>query len=279
MKPITVGVRSFSWANISNSNWRDSMTFIRTDVRENILIITINRPEARNAFNKPMALELEAVFDAYEANPEQRVAILQAAGPVFCAGQDLKAAAKGEIAMSKTRGGFGIMERPPSKPLIAAVDGQVLAGGMEMTLCCDLIVASRASVFGLFEAKRSLVATGGACFRLPRRLPYQIAMELLLTAQPKSAEEMHRHGYVNSLVEPGESLPEAIRIAQIIAANGPLAVQMSKQIAWTSTSEGWTDAEAWKRQALIVQPLLESLDMREGLAAFAEKRPAVWQGR
>jgi enoyl-CoA hydratase len=255
------------------------MQFIRTERREHILIITIDRPEARNAFNKPMAIEMESILDRFDEDRELRVAILQATGPVFCSGQDLKAAAKGEIALSERRGGFGIMEKPPRKPIIAAAEGQVLAGGMEITLSCDLVVASRSAVFGLAETKRSLVATGGACFRLPRRLPYQLAMEMLLTAQTKSADVMHQHGYVNSVVEPGQALAEAIRLAEIIAANGPLAVQISKQIAWQSLAERWTEEESWKRQAEMVQPLFESHDMKEGLAAFAEKRPAVWTGR
>lgn len=255
------------------------MSFLRTERRGHIVVITIDRPEARNAFNRPMALEMEAILDAFEADRGQRVAILQSTGPVFCSGQDLKAAARGEIAITPKRGGFGIMERPPTKPIIAAVEGQVLAGGMEITLCCDLIVASRNAVFGLAETKRSLVATGGACFRLPRRLPYQLAMEMLLTAQTKPADEMRQHGYVNSVVEPGKALDEAFRYAEIIAANGPMAVQISKQIAWQSLSERWTEEESWKRQAEMVQPLLESHDMKEGLAAFAEKRPATWTGR
>ncbi len=255
------------------------MSFIRTERRDHILVITIDRPEARNAFNKPMAMEMESILDKFDEDHELRVAILQSTGPVFCSGQDLKAAAKGEIALADKRGGFGIMEKPPNKPIIAAAEGQVLAGGLEITLCCDLVVASRSAVFGLAETKRSLVATGGACFRLPRRLPYQLAMEMLLTAQTKSAEEMHKHGYVNSVVEPGQALTEAIRLAEIIAANGPLAVQISKQIAWQSLAERWTEEEAWKRQAEMVKPLFESHDMKEGLAAFAEKRPAVWTGR
>lgn len=255
------------------------MTFIRTENRGHVLLITIDRPEARNAFNLEMARAMETILDAYEADPDQRVAVLQATGSVFCSGQDLKAAARGEFATTDKRGGFGIMARPPSKPLIAAVEGQVLAGGMEITLCCDMIVASRSSVFGLAEAKRSLVATGGACFRLPRRLPYPLAMEMLLTAQTKPAEEMARHGYVNRVVEPGQALDEAMKLADLVASNGPLAVQLAKQIAWNSLSERWAESDAWARQDEMVRPLLASHDFNEGLAAFAEKRPAVWQGR
>lgn len=255
------------------------MSFISTERRGQVLLVTIDRPEARNAFNKQMALDLEAALDAYDANAELRVAILQAKGPVFCSGQDLKAAARGEFSESNRRGGFGIMARPPEKPLIAACEGQVLAGGFEITLCCDLVVASNTAVFGLAEAKRSLVATGGACFRLPRRLPYPIAMEMLLTAQTKSAAEMLQHGYVNRVVEPGGALEGALQLAEVIAANGPIAVRLAKKIAWDALAERWPESEAWNRQQDMIQPLLVSADLKEGLAAFAEKRPAVWQGR
>lgn len=254
------------------------MAFIETETRGPILIITLNRPEARNAFNRAMAQEMEAIVDAYEADIQLRCAVIQANGPTFSAGQDLKAAALGEAAATKTRGGFGIMSQPPAKPLIAAVEGQALAGGMELTLSCDIIVASRASVFGLAEAKRGLVAVGGGCFRLPRRVPYHIAMEMILTAEPKSAQEMHRLGYVSSLVEPGGALAEALRLAALVARNGPLAVRAAKAIASRSHAEQWTDAEGWEKQRPLAAPAHNSADRREGLAAFAEKRDPVWTG-
>lgn len=255
------------------------MAFIDTEVREHVLIITLNRPEARNAFTPAMAQELEAVIDRYEADSALRVAILRAEGNTFCSGQDLKAAARGEMATTERRGGFGIMSKPPMKPLIAAVDGQALAGGMELTLCCDLVVASSASVFGLVEVKHSLVAIGGGCFRLPRRLPWAMAMEMILTARPKSAQDMQRFGYVNSIAEPGAVLEEALRYAELIAANGPLAVLASKQIAWSTVNEGWTDEQAWARQMPIAAPVLKSEDFKEGLKAFAEKRAPQFSGR
>lgn len=255
------------------------MPYIQTETRGHVLVITLNRPEARNAFNKPMADEMQAIVDQYEAEDHLRVAILRAEGSTFCSGQDLKEAAQGGRAVADRRGGFGIMKRPPMKPLIAAVDGQALAGGMELTLCCDLVVASTTSVFGLAEVKRSLVATGGGCFRLPRRLPWAVAMELILTSQPMSAEVMHRHGYVNSVVAPGAVLDEALRYAAVIAENGPLAVKAAKTIAFTSISENWDDDAGWEKQMPIVAPVLKSEDLREGLQAFAEKRPAVWKGR
>lgn len=255
------------------------MSFVDTEIRDHVLIITLNRREARNAFNRAMAQEMEAVIDRYEEDNTLRVAILRAEGSTFCSGQDLKEAARGEMATTDGRGGFGIMGKPPLKPLIAAVDGQALAGGMELTLCCDLVVASSVSVFGLAEVKHSLVAIGGGCFRLPRRLPWAMAMEMILTAQPKSAQAMRDLGYVNSVVEPGAVLNEALRFAALVAGNGPLAVQASKEIAWSALNEGWTDEQAWARQMAIVAPVLQSQDFKEGLTAFAEKRAPQFTGR
>lgn len=255
------------------------MPYILTETRGPILIVTLNRPEARNAFNAPMAAEMEAIVDRYEADAGLRVAILRAEGGTFCSGQDLKEAAQGGRAVAPKRGGFGIMRKPPAKPLIAAVDGQALAGGMELTLCCDLVVASTTSVFGLAEAKRGLVAVGGGCFRLPKRLPWAIAMELILAAEPKSAQEMKHFGLVNSVVEPGAVLEEALRFAALIARNAPLAVKASKGIAVAAMTQNWTDEAAWERQMDIVAPVMASEDLKEGLAAFAQKRDPVWKGR
>lgn len=255
------------------------MSYIQTETRDHVLIITLNRPEARNAFNREMAEEMEAIVDRYEEDIDLRAAIIRAEGPTFSAGQDLKAALKGEMATTKKRGGFGIMAKPPAKPLIAAVDGQALAGGMELTLCCDIIVASTASVFGLAEAKRGLVAVGGGCFRLPKRVPYQIALEMIVTAEPRSAEDMHRFGYVNKLVEPGQVLDAALDYGKLIARNAPLAVQASREIARRSVAESWTDADGWHEQMNIVAPAFRSEDREEGLRAFAEKRDPVWKGK
>jgi enoyl-CoA hydratase len=255
------------------------MAHIQTAVEEDVLVVTLNRPEARNAFDRAMAQAMEAVMDDYEAQPALRVAILRAEGPTFSAGQDLKAAERGEAAVSPVRGAFGVLRKPPMKPLIAAVEGQALAGGMELTLCCDLIVASRAATFGLTEVRHSLVALGGGCFRLPQRVPYPLAMEMILTAEPKSAAFMHRLGVVNSVVEPGHAMTEALRFAKLIARNAPLAVQASKEIAWSSMAERWPDEQVWERQAQIASTVLGSEDLREGLRAFAEKRTPLWKGR
>jgi len=254
------------------------MAFIETETRDHVLVITLNRPEARNAFNREMAEEMEAIVDRYEDEKELRCAIIQANGPTFSAGQDLKAAMKGEMAATKKRGGFGIMSKPPLKPLIAAVEGQALAGGMELTLCCDMIVASKEAVFGLAEAKRNLVAVGGGCFRLPHRIPYPIAMELILTAEPRPAKDMHAFGYVNRLVEPDETFDEALKLSALVTRCGPLALRASKEIAWRSVSENWSDEDGWREQGPIASVAHNSKDRTEGLKAFAEKRDPVWSG-
>ncbi len=252
---------------------------ILTEVRDHILIITINRPEARNAMNKPMAVQLEAAVDRLEADPDLRLGILTGAGGYFCAGQDLKEAATGSSSRTDKRGGFGITRLPPTKPMIAAVEGPVLAGGLELALSCDLLVASSAATFGLPEVKRSLTAIGGGLIRLPRRIPYQIAMELALTGDAQSAERMYQVGLVNRLTEPGAALTGALALAAQIMANAPLAVQASKQIISRNIYEGWSDHHGWDLQTPIADPVSRSADRKEGLAAFAEKRPPNWQGK
>ncbi len=243
-----------------------------------VQVFTLNRPERRNAFDKRMAERLSELLDRFEADRDSWVAILRANGPAFCAGLDLRAAQAGEIAATQARGSLGILQKPPSKPLIAAVDGAAIGGGMEITLCCDLVVASQSSTFGLAEVTRGLVAAGGGCFRLPRRIPRQIAMEMMLTGKPVSAEAMLRCGYVNRVVESSLVAQTAMELAQAIAANSPLAVQASKLIAQTSMDDGWTDSAAWKLQHAFLDPVLQSRDLQEGLQAFAEKRAAVWVG-
>ena len=249
--------------------------YIHTETVDHILIITIDRPEARNAFNKAMALQMESVVDRFEADDQLWVAIIRGEGPSFSAGQDLK----GETAVAKKRGGFGIMGMPPKKPLIAAIDGYALAGGMELTLSCDLIVATTTSQFGLMEVKRGLLAVGGGCFRLPRRVPYHVAMDMILTGDMKSAEEMKHFGLVNRLAEPGKALDVALELARVITANSPVAVQAAKEVAGRSAAELWKDSDAWTNQGDAFLRIQKSEDFREGLNAFAEKRDPVWKGK
>jgi len=244
-----------------------------------IFVITLDRPEARNAFNGAMAQQLEALIDRFDDDDALWVAIIKANGPTFSAGQDLKAARVNDMGASKKRGGFGIMGTPPKKPIIAAIDGQALAGGMEMVLSCDLVVATEASVFGLAEAKRGLLAVGGGCFRLPRRVPYHVAMEMILTGETKTAAEMHQHGLVNKVVPVGKALDGALELARIIARNSPVAVKAAKEIAYRSAAEMWNDADGWKKQQEPSRAVMQSEDLQEGLRAFAEKRAPVWKGR
>jgi len=252
---------------------------IRTELDGQVLVITIDRVEARNAFDLATARQMEAALDRLDEDGEARVGIITGAGGVFCAGQDLKAAARGEGAVTERRGPFGVMTRPSMKPLIAAVEGPALAGGFELALSCDLIVASRASSFGLPEVKRNLVAVGGGALRLPRRMPYHLAMEMILTGDPVGAEAMRGHGIVNRVVEPGQALAGALDLARVLAANGPLALKASKEIAFRCQAEGWTEADGWREQMKIAGPVFASEDFKEGLAAFAEKRAPVWRGR
>jgi enoyl-CoA hydratase len=250
---------------------------ILTEARGHVLLVTINRPEARNAFDGATAAAMEAAMDRFEEDPELRVGIITGAGQAFSAGQDLKAAARGDMGATRRRGGFGIMAQPPNKPLIAAVEGHAVAGGLELCLSCDLIVAARDARMGIPEARHNLVAVGGALFRLPRRIPYHLVMELALTADTWTAERMHALGLVNRLADSGKALDVAFELAESVLANGPLAVAASKQIVQRAGE--WTEEQAWREQMKIAQPAMQSEDTREGLAAFAQKRAPVWKGR
>jgi enoyl-CoA hydratase len=250
---------------------------ILTETRGHVLIITINRPEARNAFDGATARAMEAALDQFDADPELRVAIVTGAGKAFSSGQDLKSAARGDMGFTKRRGGFGIMAVPPEKPIIAAVEGAAVAGGLELCLSCDLIVAARDARMGIPEARHNLVAVGGALFRLPKRIPYHVAMELALTTDTPTAERFHELGLVNRLAEPGQALKVALELAERILENGPLAVAASKQILRRSAE--WSEEEAWREQLKLAGPVMQSEDYKEGLRAFAEKRKPVWKGR
>ncbi|MUL76118.1 crotonase/enoyl-CoA hydratase family protein [Mycolicibacterium sp. CBMA 226] len=247
---------------------------VLVEQRDRILIITINRPQAKNAVNSAVSKGLAAAADRLDEDPGLSVGVLTGAGGTFCAGMDLKAFAKGENVLSDR--GLGFTQRPPAKPLIAAVEGYALAGGTELALSADLIVASNASAFGIPEVKRGLVAGGGGLLRLPQRIPYAIAMELALTGDNLTAPRAHELGLVNELTEPGAALDAAVALAERITANGPLAVAATKRIIVESSD--WSDAEKWDKQAAILGPVFMSKDAREGAVAFAEKRAPQWTG-
>ncbi len=248
---------------------------VLTEKRGRILIITINRPEAKNAVNSAVSQGLADATDRLDADPGLSVGIVTGAGGSFCAGMDLKAFARGENVAVKGRG-LGFTERPAVKPVIAAVEGYALAGGTELALATDLIVAARNSAFGIPEVKRGLVAAGGGLLRLPARIPYQIAMELALTGDPLPAERAHELGLVNVLAEPGHALEAAIELAERITVNGPLAVAATKRVIVESRS--WSPEDQWREQAQIIMPVFASKDAKEGAVAFAEKRPPNWTG-
>ncbi|OBH03709.1 crotonase/enoyl-CoA hydratase family protein [Mycobacterium sp. E1747] len=248
---------------------------VLVEQRDRILIITINRPRAKNAVNAAVANGLAEAVDRLDGDTGLSVGILTGAGGSFCAGMDLKAFARGELPIVKGRG-MGFTERPPAKPLIAAVEGYALAGGTELALATDLIVASKDSAFGIPEVKRGLVAGGGGLLRLPQRIPSAIAMELALTGDNLPAERAHTLGLVNVLAEPGKALDEAITLAEKIAANGPLAVAATKRII--VESRGWSPQNMFTEQNKLLAPVFASNDAKEGAIAFAEKRPPHWTG-
>ena len=247
------------------------------EVRDGVQIMTLNRPEARNAATEAMAHAMAAALDEFDARADIRVGIVTGAGGHFCAGMDLKGFLRGERPSVAGRGFAGLTEAPPRKPLIAAVEGYALAGGFETALACDLIVAAENATFGLPEVKRGLMATAGGLLRLPQRLPYHIAMEYILTGNMLPAHEAHRYGLVNHLTPAGGALDKALELARVIAANGPLATAGSKRVATESAT--WPANEKWERQREIAGPVFQSEDAKEGARAFAEKRAPVWQGK
>lgn len=249
---------------------------VLTEVRDGVLIVTINRPEAKNAMSKAAAEGIAAAMDRLDADDNLRVGILTGAGGTFCSGMDLKGFLRGESPSVEGRGFGGVVQKPPAKPLIAAVEGYALAGGLELMIACDLIVANKDAKFGIPEVKRGLVAAAGGVMMLPDQIPERVAMELALTGDFISAQRAYETGLVNRVTD-GSALIGAMELAARIAENGPLAVRVSKQIM--RESRGWNMDERFDRQAQLIGPVFVSQDAREGSLAFAEKRRPNWTGK
>jgi len=249
---------------------------VLTESDGGIAVITINRPEARNAVNGDVARGIAAAVDEFDDAGDVRVIILTGAGGTFSAGMDLKGFLRGDSPVVAGRGFGGITQRPPAKPMIAAVEGYALAGGFELALSCDLIVASETAKFGLPEVRRGLAAAAGGLLRLPRRLPYHLAMEIVLTGEHFPADRLHQAGLVSRLVGAGQALAGARDLAAQVALGAPLALAASKRVVVESAD--WHTSEAFARQGEVLGSVFTSADAIEGAAAFAEKRAPVWRG-
>ncbi|GAA0996377.1 crotonase/enoyl-CoA hydratase family protein [Acrocarpospora macrocephala] len=241
-----------------------------------VAVITINRPKARNAVNGAVARGIAAAVDELDAQVDVSALVLTGAGGTFCSGMDLKGFLAGDFPALEGRGFGGLVESPPKKPLIAAVEGYALAGGFELALACDLIVASEEAKFGLPEPKRGLVAAAGGIMRLPRRIPYHAAMEIALTGDHYPAARLYELGLVNRVTPAGGALAGALELAKKIAENAPLALTATKRIVLES--QDWSQEEMFAKQSEIVNPVFGSKDAMEGAAAFAEKRAPNWRG-
>jgi enoyl-CoA hydratase len=254
---------------------------VHVDLVHHILTITMDRPEARNALNYQMMAELAAAFERLDDDIDCWVGILQGEGPTFCAGADLKEALQARQngkEINRPANAASIFHRH-RKPVIGCVEGPAYAGGLELLMTCNLIVATTEATFALAEVKRGLLAIGGGLFRLPRRLPANISTEMIVTGAPMPATVLHQHGFVNRLTQPGDARSCARDLATVIAANSPIAVQAALEVTASAISEGWTDEQGWKGQKDPSQRVLSSQDLVEGLRAFSEKRAPIWTGR
>lgn len=249
---------------------------VQTEVADGVAVITINRPEARNAVNGAVARGIAAATDEFDGRKDISVIVLTGVGGTFSSGMDLKGFLAGDAPIVAGRGFGGMAERPPVKPVIAAVEGYALAGGFELVLACDLVVASEEAKFGLPEVRRGLVAGAGGLLRLPSRIPYHLAMEVALTGAHFPAARLAEAGLVNRLVPAGQALAAARELAAQIALGAPLALAATKRVIVESAN--WTSDEAFARQGEIIRPVFGSKDSMEGAIAFAEKRQPVWQG-
>jgi enoyl-CoA hydratase len=253
------------------------ITPVLTARRGGVLVVTLNRPEARNAVNEALADGLAAAMDVLDASDALAAGVLVGAGKGFCAGMDLKAFLNGERSAAGGRGFAGIVQRPPVKPMIAAVEGFAVAGGLEIALACDVIVAGDGARFGLPEVKRALVATGGGLRRLPQRVSSGRALALALSGALIDTDEAHAIGLVDQVAPRGKALDAALALAESIAENGPLALRATKDIL--IRQRDWSETDFWKHQESIAAAAMASEDAREGSRAFTEKRPPRWQGR
>jgi len=249
---------------------------VLVEVDDGVAVITINRPQVRNAVNGAVSAGIASAIEDLDARRDVRVLILTGAGGTFSAGMDLKGFLTGDNPLAGGRGFGGITEQPPAKLVIAAVEGYALAGGFELVLACDLVVASEEAQFGLPEVTRGLAAGAGGLLRLRERIPYHAAMQMVLTGERVPAGDLHRAGLISRVVAAGQALEAARDLAARVAANAPLAVVASKRVVVESAD--WPSGQAFARQGEVLGAVFGSADAIEGAAAFAEKRPPVWRG-